>query len=77
MTKIAIAKVLFGSPITITGICIRLIYENDFHLLISDYGILRYQDDSMVRYTWEYVVNGEKITELINSLMMNMGIDYN
>ena len=77
LTKIAIARRLFGDPVTIIGICIRLIYENDSHLLICDYGVLPHQVDSRVRYTWEYVVNGEKITELINSLMMNMGIDYN
>ena len=70
LTNIEIAEILPGSnPITITGICIRLIYENSSNLLISNYGVLRYQDDNMMLITWEYVVNGEKITELIDLLI--------
>lgn len=70
LTTIEIAEILPGSnPISITGVCIRLIYEDSSNLLISDYGVLRCQDNNMMRITWEYVVNGKKITEFIDLLM--------
>ena len=70
LTNIEIAEILpWSNPISMAGICIRLVYENSSNILISNYGVLRYQDGNIVLITWEYVVDGEKITEFIDLLI--------